>query len=100
MSILSKHYVIEMENGESWSIPVNVIAMDRAKYYAAKEFDGNVEKSLREDTEPCFEEDHFEIEDWAKNNMNWVDVKDSATRIDSSSFDYQDGWINGEAKIL
>lgn len=99
MEILSKKYVVTFENGERWSIPVNVIAMDRAKYYA-KEFDGDINKSLEEDTAPLFEDDEYEIEDWAKNNMNWSDVEHSATRIESGDFDYQDAWCNSEAEIL
>ena len=98
MSILLKNYVVEMQNGEKWAIPVSVIAEHRAKHYA-HEFENNLGDSLKEDTVPLFESDDFEIEDWAKNNMNWSDVKEKAILL-SSETDYQDGWVNGEVEIL
>ncbi|ABA87791.1 hypothetical protein Pcar_0531 [Syntrophotalea carbinolica DSM 2380] len=99
MSILAKHYVTTMPNGEKWSVPVNVIAIDRAEYYASQ-FGGDVDRSLREDTEPLFESDTYEIEDWAKNNMNWSDVEASATLAEKGTCDYQEGWVNGDAEVL
>lgn len=99
MEILAKHYVVTMPNGEKWSLPVNVIAEHRAKHYA-HEFDGDVEKSLKEDTAPLFEYDYYEIKDWARNNMNWSDVESSVTLISTNQVDYQDGWINGDAEVL
>jgi len=100
MHILAKHYVVEMPNGEKWSVPVNVIAMNRAKHYAKEDYDGDVEKSLRDDTAPLFADDEYEIEDWAKNNMNWSDVESSATLMGENKCDFQEGWVNGDIEIL
>lgn len=100
MSILEKEYVVTMENGEKWSIPVSVIAQDRATYYAARDFGGDVGKSLKEDTAPLFSDDDYEIEDWAKNNMNWSDVEKHATLKEKGNTDYQEGWMNGEVEVL
>lgn len=95
---MKKYYKIKMSNGKQYKIPVAVIANDRAKYYA-KEFDGDLEKSLNEDTIPLFESDEYEIEDWAKNNMNWHEVLPHAIRIyESDSYDYESGWINAEVE--
>ena len=99
MSILDKQYVVEMPNGDRFAVPVRVIAESRAKWYA-KEFDGDATKSLNEDTAPLFSDDPYEIEDWAKNNMNWLDVSASAKLITSTPVDYQDGWINGDCEII
>ena len=99
MEILEKHYVVEMPNGEKWSLPVNVIAEHRAKHYA-HEFNGDIEKSLKEDTAPLFADDYYEIKDWARNNMNWSDVESIATLMSTSEVDYQDGWICGDVEIL
>lgn len=99
MEILEKKYIVEMPNGERWAVPVSVIAENRAKHYA-HEFDGDVTKSIMEDTAPLFTDDDYEIEDWAKNNMNWVDVMGSATLLTTGNTDYQEGWCNGEAEVL
>jgi len=100
MSVLEKQYVIEMENGEKWSIPVKAIAEDRAKYYAERDYYGDVSVSLKMDTLPLFEDDSIEIEDWAKNNMDWEGVSGSATLIERSNMDYQEQWMSGDVDIL
>lgn len=90
-----------MPDGSKWDIPVSVIAEHRANHYK-KEFDGNLERSLKEDTIPLFEEDEFEIEDWAANNMDWSDVARFATRASfvPEEVDYQEGWVNGKKELL
>ena len=95
MSILAKKYVTTMTGGSRWAVCVGDIALSRAEYYA-KEFDGDVQKSLREDTLPLFESDEYEIEDWAQNNMNWSDVRHLATCISHGDCDYEEGWCNGD----
>ncbi|MBU4609176.1 hypothetical protein IMZ29_00975 [Achromobacter sp. GG226] len=89
-----------MPDGSTWGIPVEVIARHRASHYA-HEFDGDVEKSLAEDTGPLFASDEYEVHDWAANNMNWSDVAaDHAVRIDGAKpVDYQEGWTNGEYEV-
>lgn len=99
MEILQRKYVVQMPNGERWAVPVEVIAEHRAKHYA-HEFDGDVTKSVMEDTAPLFSEDYYEIKDWARNNMNWADVESSATLLSTNQVDYQDGWINGDVEVL
>lgn len=96
---MPKHLQIEMPDGSKWAVPVHVIAMNRAAYYAKN--DGvSIEASLNNDTLPLFEADEFEIEDWAANNMNWEDVEHLAVCIGKGGSDYQDGWCNGEKKII
>lgn len=92
---------IKLENGEIWAVPVAAIARDRAKNYAS-EFDNDIERSLKEDTEPLFAEDPFEIQDWAANNMNWEDVSAVAFRVEGSKaaeLDFQEAWVNGHDDI-
>ncbi|HHG5598177.1 TPA: hypothetical protein ACPWOC_000061 [Pseudomonas aeruginosa] len=100
MSILDKYLVISMPDSSKWAVPVRVIAEHRAKQFA-DEFDGDVERSLSEDTEPYFADDDYNIEDWAANNMNWVEVESRARRIPelSGSVDYQEGWVNGDKEV-
>lgn len=91
---------ITMPDGSKWDVPVEVIARNRAAYYADREFAGDVERSLREDTLPLFEDDPFEVEDWAANNMDWADVKDKATRFSPAVCDFQEGWITGDKEVV
>lgn len=88
-----------MEDGSLWDVPVSLIAQNRAAEYA-DEFDGDIEKSLNEDTMPLFNSDDYEIQDWAANNMNWDDVKAHAVKVDDGIVDYQDGWVNGDKKVI
>lgn len=98
MSILTKNYVVTMEDGSKWAVPVRFIAEHRAKYFAGK--DGALlEESLEEDTIPLFDEDDYEIHDWAANNLNFSDVNDVAKMISPPDVDYEDGWANGEYEI-
>lgn len=92
---MKENMQVIFRNGETWSIPVMDIAMNRAEYYA-HEFDGDVQRSLNEDTIPLFEDD-FEIEDWAKNCMNWEDFNNKT--LVESKFDYQDHFGNADVEI-
>lgn len=93
---------ITMKDRSVWSVPVEVIAKNRAAHYKS-EFGDNLERSLKEDTWPLFD-DFFEITDWAANNMNWDEVAAFATRVSGppvlSAEDFQEGWINGKKKVV
>lgn len=92
--------VVTMPDGSKWQVPVLVIARNRAENYK-DEFDGDVEKSLKEDTIPLFQESDYDIEDWAANNMDWDEVAQFATRREPPEDpDYQEGWVNGETEII
>jgi hypothetical protein len=95
-------YVITVEeDGSRWAVPVDVIARDRAAHYA-HEFGDDVERSLAEDTWPAFADD-FEVQDWARNNMNWDDVKAVAWQWEKDvppEPDYQEAWMNGDNEVL
>ncbi|MEP9172143.1 hypothetical protein ABKT63_18040 [Enterobacter hormaechei] len=96
---MSKHLQIEMPDGSKWAVPVHVIAMNRATYYAKN--DGiTIEDSLNNDTLPLFESDDFEIEDWSANNMNWSDVEHLAICISKVETDYEEGLCNGDKEII
>lgn len=96
-------FIVDAPDGSRWSVPVMTIARDRAKHYAA-EFEGDVDRSLNEDTLPLFESDHYEVQDWAVNNMNWSDVKAEA-RIYApakpiTDDDMQEAWMSGSKEVL
>lgn len=97
--MLKKLLVITMPDSSKWSVPVEIIARHRAAEYAS-EFGGDVEQSLAEDTIPLFEEDDYNVEDWAANNMNWSDVQAHAKLVERGECDFQEGWVNGEKEVI
>lgn len=100
--LFNKHFVVSMPDGFDYAVPIEVIARNRAEYYADKDYSGDVAKSLIDDTLPLFSSDEKEIRDWASNNMDWTDVRDHSRqllkRIPADEF--QEAWVNGEWKIL
>lgn len=95
-----KMLTVKQSDGSVWGVPVDVIARHRAKHYAF-EFDGDVEKSLAEDTLPLFNFDNYEVEDWAVNNMNWSDVSEHALKLqDAPPLDFQDAWMSGDKQVV
>lgn len=95
-----KYLRVTMPDGSRWDVPVSTIAFDRAKHYE-NEFDGNLARSLMEDTVPLFEKYEAAVVDWASNDMNWDDVKDVAVRVtEPVEFDWEEGWANGEKEIV
>jgi len=95
---MSKSLFVTMPDESVWAVPVEVIALNRATYYA-KEYGGDVKWSLAEDTQPLFEQDPFEVEDWAANNMNWSDVVEHAVMVKKGEVDYDEGWANGAKEV-
>jgi hypothetical protein len=97
--ILEQHLVVVATDGSKWAVPVIIIANNRAAYYAG-EFGDDENRSMTEDTEPLFDAHHSEIEDWARNNMNWADVEIHATRISPPNKpDMNEAWANGDMYI-
>lgn len=95
-----KMLTIEMPDGSKWGVPMEVIARNRAAHYA-HEFDGDVERSMAEDTMPLFESDDYEVKDWAANNMNWSDVAAQAKKLqDAPAPDFQEAWVNGDKAVI
>ena len=101
-----KYLRVQQHDGSRWDVPVDIIARNRAAFYAEKddEFGGDFERSLQEDTLPLFAEDDYAIKDWAGGNMDWSDVVDVATMVvppkPLSDDDYQEAWVNGEKTVV
>ena len=98
VSFLNKTYLVDMMHGETWGVPLWVIAYNHAKEFA-EHYGGITDNSLIEGTIPLFKQDSFEIEDWAKNNMNWGDVKRFAKLIKAQGHDYELAWNTGIVAI-
>lgn len=86
-------YRFLLSNGETWEVPAHVIADDRGKYYAKKDKD----TTYQEEYDFAILDD-YEIIDWARNNMNWSDVKTHARLAVTArpDFDYAEAWVNPE----
>ena len=97
---MKKYLAVTQADGSEWGVPVEMIALNRATHYAS-EFDGDVERSLNEDTLPLFESDSFEVKDWASNNMNWDEFGGHQIKLkDADSGNFQEAWMNGEKRIV
>jgi len=99
--VMERKLRVTMPDGSKWDVPVSEIARNRAENYK-EEFDNDVEKSLIEDTIPLFEEDDYEIKDWAAGNMNWSDISQFAVKVESvpKPINFEEGWMNGEKEII
>lgn len=99
---MNRIMTVQMRDGSIWAVPVSVIARDRAKHYAS-EFDGDIERSLAEDTLPLFKDSDYEVTDWAVNNMNWPDVAHAAYLLRPpaplTDRDKQHAWNSGDKGI-
>ncbi len=92
-----KYYTVKMNNGDVYGIPAEIIAKNRADYYAKTDPDTTWQEEFDAMME-WFDTNDFEFADWAKNNMNWSDVAEVAVllRRDVAAFDFEECWINGE----
>lgn len=97
---MHKYMTVEMPDGSKWGVPVEMIARKRAEYYAS-EFDGDVERSLAEDTIPLFERSDYEILDWAVNQMNWKDFDGNQVKLaNAPEPDFQKAWLSGKKGFI
>lgn len=91
---------VKFSNGEIFDIPVDVIAEDRAKYWAQKgQTQDEYEHIFADEYELCMN-DSYEPIDWAFNNMNWSDLKACAVKVKTEPIDYDAEWCNVESKIV
>lgn len=97
--LAKKHIHIDMPDGFTYAIPVMVIAEHKASKVTKYNGDLNFYQAMTTEVLPEFESDEYAIKDWAKNNMNWADVKKYAVRLEKKQIDYQDVWVNGEMTI-
>jgi len=97
---MKKLYTVTMENGDVYGIPAEVVAKNYANHYKqwdSEDYDQNFAVMMS-----WFDTDDFEFADWAKNNMDWDEVKEYAELICKveKPVDFQEGWVNGEYEYL
>lgn len=84
-------------NGEVWAIPIKQIALSRAEHYES-EF-ASLKESIETDTLPLFEQNEYEVIDWAKNNMDWSDFDAKYLRTNMIEDTYEEQWPNVELVV-
>lgn len=93
----SEDVVITFENGDVFTVPANVIALNRTEYYSSvdgfekgsEEWDREFEHSMTTD----------EILDWIQNDMNWSDLEPHATKVeDNDEPDYDHMFTRAQIK--
>ena len=98
---MEKLYVVTMSDGSKWGVPAEIIAKNKAEYYAKNDRGTSYEEEYGAMMQ-WFDENDYEFADWAKNNMDWDYVKDFAVRLpgEDNDVDWQDGWVNGEYEYV
>lgn len=93
---MNRSYNVTFSNGQTWSIPVAIIALNRARYFRSKEPEMNLEDHLIAIYKE-FDEDKYLIEEWARNNMNWSDVSNFAVLQEEEKYiNWEREWCNPE----
>lgn len=97
---MERIYAITTTKGDVWGIPAEVIADNYAKYY--EKFCGEDYKESFDAMIHWFDTNDYEFADWAKNNMDWDDVKDKAFLVRKGEVhdDFQESWVNGEYEYI
>jgi hypothetical protein len=88
---------ITFPNGDVYTIPAELIAQKRTEYYA--ENDGFEKDSIDWIKEFDISMAPSELYDWLQNDMDWADVKDHATKMESSEPDYNSMWFDAEFEV-
>lgn len=92
-----KKIKVNFENGETYEIPLECIAKNRADYYKEK---GDKDFNYQEEVDFVMN-DSYEGIDWAENNMDWSYVKDFAKKVSEQSvIDLEEQWTNAKKEII
>ena len=98
---MSKQIEITFSNGDVYSVPAEVVAKDRAEYYAER-FEGE-EGTYEEIVEREMQvvNDKWEILDWMSNQMNWEDVKEDTEYIENRmTVDKESEFVNADKEFI
>lgn len=95
---MSKFIVFKVRDDSIWGIPAEVVANNRAKYYASKENTDATYEAVYRDEFDMLMSDDLELTDWAGNNMDWEDIKPHLVQIKEAypinDRDFKAGWDN------
>ena len=97
-----KYMKVTMPDKSVWMVEASIVANNRADYYAKNDPDayGDALKTFRAEYKYTME-DHDELIDWARNNMDWCEFEDDAVRVDiPSAVDYGREWSDAECEVV
>lgn len=98
---MEKFVKITFPNKERFLVPASVIAKARTDYYAIH-VDGHEagSKEWQEEYNHSISDD-YEITDWLANNMDWVDIKEHAVKLEEDEgYDYDKGFFEAETEVV
>lgn len=104
MNIENKILEICFVNGEIWQIDAHIIAHTRATYYAEKDIqDGSAtdfDTVYKQEYEHALD-DHADLIDYAKNNMDWEDFEGYRTQVNTpQDANYSNEWRNAPMEVI
>ena len=93
---------VEFSDGSIFRIPIGIIALDRADYFAKKEGGNDPVKysTVYEEEYQYTLSSDAELLDWAANNMNWSNLEDYAIEVDKKGVDFEQEWPNAVKGII
>ena len=98
-----KYLLVQFSDRTKWKIPARIIADSRADYFATVDSatgDEDYHDIYKKEFEYTLE-DNSELEDWAKNNMDWKDVFDWAELVsEEERACYEKEWCNCDCEII
>jgi hypothetical protein len=89
-----KKLIIKFNKGMTYEVPAQIIAEDRAKYYATVDGYELDSQEWLDEVNAALDDD-FMIFDWVENNMNWSDLEPYATRIGDDTLSLEEEWSSG-----
>lgn len=92
--MITRYVRVTMPDGSRWDVEVYRVASHRAECLAENvdDLDDLIAEGLEND---------YLLEDYARNNMEWADVKSSAKMTSPAEPpDYEDGWTNGDMEFV
>ena len=85
---------VNFSDGTTWEFPASIVAEGRARYYEGRE-----PGCYQEEFDYTMSND-YELLDWASNNMDWKDVMEHATLVDTDKWvDYSNEWVNANREV-
>lgn len=89
--------VLTFPNDTAWEVDSNIVIEHRAKYY--QKVDNCSYEEAYKDTIDTFSASHYELEDWAQNNMDWKDFSATAQLIEKVEYDYDSEYSSADWHI-
>lgn len=79
---MKPYFQVKFQDGSVFEVPTDIVAQDRAAAYHERDKDEfpTLDDAIKDTTE-LFTSDTYEIEDWAKNNMNWDELEPYARLV-------------------